>query len=99
NGAVAIGDVANGSTTFIQLTSLGPEWSFEGVGDFLGDGRSDFLIENVGGDVVVGEAGSNDQVTFTSVAALGPEWTFRGAGDFLGDHKADFLIENTSGAV
>ena len=83
---------SNGDT----LISLSPTGVRE---DFNGDGKSDFLIENTNGAVVVGEVGGGGEATYAQVAALGPEWTFVGAGDFLGDSDQGFLIENTSGAV
>jgi hypothetical protein len=67
--------------------------------DVYGDGRSDVLIQNTGGAVVVGALGAGGQETYAQVAALGPEWTFVGTGDFLGAGVSDFLIENTAGAV
>ena len=66
--------------------------------DFNGDGKSDLLLQNASGVVVVGEVKSGAE-SYTQVAALGPEWSFKGNGDFLGDGHEDFLIENTSGAV
>jgi hypothetical protein len=65
---------------------------------FLGDGRSDVLIQNSVGAVFVGEVESG-QAQYTQVAGLGPEWSFVGTGDFLGDGRTDFLIENTNGAI
>ena len=82
-----------GSTT---VAALGPEWTFDGSGDFLGDGKSQFLIENTAAPSIVGEV-SGSTASYTPVAALGPEWKFVGAGDFLGLGKDQFLIENTSG--
>jgi ELWxxDGT repeat protein len=66
--------------------------------EFFGDGRSDLLIENTAGSVVVGEV-AGGQAGLSLVGGLGPEWSFKGAGDFLGDGKAGFLVENTAGSV
>ncbi len=82
---------------FIQLPGLGPEWSFEGVGDFLSEGHDQYLIENTSGALVIGDyAGAN---TFTTIGGLGPEWKFEGVGAFTGDGVAQFLIENGAGVV
>jgi hypothetical protein len=70
----------------------------EVAGDFLGDGVSDFLIQNTAGVVVVGED-QDGSAAYTAVTALGSEWQFKGNGDFLGDGKEGFLIENAAGAV
>jgi hypothetical protein len=67
--------------------------------DYNGDDRSDFLIENANGALVVGEVGAGDLAAYAPVSGLGPEWKFVGAGDFLDDGKSDFLIENSAGAV
>jgi T5SS/PEP-CTERM-associated repeat protein len=98
SGAVVVGEVENGQVVYTQVAALGPEWSFEGNGDFLGAGLSDFLVENTSGSVAVGEV-MDGQTTYADVANLGPEWKFEGTGDFLGDGKSDFLIENASGSV
>jgi hypothetical protein len=66
--------------------------------DFNADGKSDFLIQNTAGVVVVGEV-SGGQAAFTAVTDLGPEWAFRGDGDFLGAGHDQAIIENTAGAV
>ncbi len=104
NGAVLvgspapIGDQLNDPLQYTVVGSLGPEWSFRGVGDYLLHGDDQFLIENSSGAVVVGEV-TNGQAVYTQVAALGPEWTFVGTGDLLGLGASQFLIENSSGAV
>ncbi|MFI4936382.1 MAG: NF038122 family metalloprotease [Caulobacterales bacterium] len=66
--------------------------------DLLGHGKSDFLIENTVGAVVVGEV-SSGQAGYAQVAGLGSEWSFQGTGDFLGAGHGQFLVENTAGAV
>ncbi len=77
----------------ISLSTAGPA-----PHDFNADGKSDFLIQNTGGTVTVGE-NVGGQAGYTNVSSLGPEWSFHGTGDFLGDGRADFLIENAAGAV
>jgi len=64
----------------------------------LGDGKSDFLIENTIGAVDIGEV-VNGVAQYTQIAALGSEWKFVGVGDYLGEGHDQFLIENTVGAV
>jgi hypothetical protein len=66
--------------------------------DFNGDGKSDVLIQNTSGTVVVGEA-VNGKESYSNVASLGHEWSFHGAGDFLGDGHSQFLVQNTAGQV
>ena len=98
SGAVYVGEVKNGSESYMQVAALGPEWSFKGNGDFLGDGHEDFLIENINGAVYVGEV-KNGTTTYMQAGGLGSEWKFVGTGDFLNNGQDQFLIENTSGAV
>ena len=69
------------------MPALGPEWTFEGTSDFLGNGQDQFLIENTSGAVDVGNV-VNGQVQYTQVAALGPEWSFIGTGDYQGTGTA-----------
>jgi hypothetical protein len=113
-GCVAVGQVSGGRESYATVAMLGPEWSFEGTGDFIGDGGSDFLIENTSGRVDVGEV-ANGTTTYAAVATLGPEWRFVGAGDFfgagaglnlssspggpVGGNQDEFLIENTAGLL
>jgi len=104
SGALVFGSVSTswpsaGQASYVQIGALGPEWTFEGVGHFLADGKTGFLIENTAGAVVVGEIGSNGQAAYTQVAALGSQWKFVGTGDFLGDGHTDFLIQNAAGEV
>jgi hypothetical protein len=94
-----VGELGSSGLAYSPLGGLGPEWRFEGSGDFLDDSRTQFLIENTSGAVYVGEVGWNGKATYTAAGGLGPEWKFVGAGDFLGLGHAQFLIENTSGAV
>jgi len=99
-GLVGIGEVVGGQAGYIFPTSLDPsQYSIVGTGDYLGDGKSDLLVENIGGAaglIGIGEI-SNGQVAFTFPTALTPsgQWNVVGSGDFLGDGNDQFLIENT----
>jgi hypothetical protein len=97
-GAVVVGEVVDDQAQFTQIGGLGPEWTFEGTGNFLGGAAAGFLIENTNGAVVLGGV-ADGQATYAQISGLGHEWKFEGVGDFLGDGKADFLIENNLGAV
>src|SRR5207249_28786 len=93
-----VGEVVNGSVMFTPVGGLGPEWQFEGVGDFLGDGHTAFLIRNSGtvapDRLVVGEV-VNGNFTFTDIGTAGPEWEFVGTGHYLNSTRTDFLMRNT----
>ncbi|MFI4936381.1 MAG: hypothetical protein ACHP7N_17360 [Caulobacterales bacterium] len=77
NGAIVVGEVANGQASYTQIAALGPEWTFVGAGDYLGEGHDQFLVENAGGAVVVGDW-LNGQIHYTQVSGLGSEWAFHG---------------------
>jgi hypothetical protein len=99
NGLVVTGQIgANGHETWRPISGLGPEWTFHGAGDFLGDGHGAYLIESTQGDLVVGDV-SNGAASYTRIGGLGPEWTFKATGAFQGGTHDQFLIENTSGAL
>ena len=105
-GAVVVGTISGGSASYTQIGSIGPEWKFEGVGGFLNNGSTDFLIWDTNksspgyGSVVAGQdVGGTAQ--YTAVGGLDPAaWQFEGSGDLLNDGKDSILIRNAnSGAL
>lgn len=94
NGTLVIGEIINGITNFTAIGGIGREWRFAGNGDFVGDGREEFLIRNTDGALAIGEV-VNGVADFTAIGGLCPEWTFAGVGDFLGRGHDGFLIVNT----
>jgi V8-like Glu-specific endopeptidase len=98
NGQLDIGEVVNGSAVFTPIGGVGPEWQFAGTGDFLGDGRTGFLMRNTGsvanGQIDVGEV-VNGAAVFTLLCGVGPEWEIKGVGDYLGVGHPGFLMRNT----
>jgi hypothetical protein len=102
-GALDVGAIVNGTFGFTQIGGLGSEWTFGGQNglsaDFLGDGRTDFLIHSSGnGELVAGED-INGTAAYTTLAFVGNEWSYLAAGDFLGDGHQDFLMRNTAGTL
>jgi hypothetical protein len=76
SGQLAIGEVTNGNAAYTFLSpGIGPEWTFEGTGDYLGEGHDQFLVENTSGAVDVGDW-TGGALHFTQVAGIGPEWMF-----------------------
>jgi sRNA-binding regulator protein Hfq len=72
---------------------IGDNFKIIGVGDFNGDGKSDFVIRRAT-DGVVGIVlmdGLNI-VTAQQVGAIGTEWQFVGTGDFNADGRSDLLF-------
>ncbi|HWF01826.1 MAG TPA: NF038122 family metalloprotease [Caulobacteraceae bacterium] len=95
-GAVVYGEIIDQQLQYTSVGGLGPEWSFRGVGNYLGNGQDGFLIENSSGAIVLGNAVTG---AYTAVSGLGPEWTFEESGPFFGDSQDQFLVENSAGAV
>ncbi len=69
--------------------------------DFLNTNQSDFLIENAGGTVQLGQIGSGGQVAYSSFgASLGSGgWQLVGSGNYLGEAHDQFLMVSASGAL
>jgi hypothetical protein len=95
---MVIGSISGGVAQYTPIGSVGPEWQFEGVGDYLGNGNAQFLMWDTSsassqyGSVVTGED-VNGTVQYTRVGGLGPTtWQFEGTGDLLGHGHDDFLI-------
>ena len=102
-GLIGIGEVSSGQVAFTFPTAVDPtQWKFVGSGDFFGDGKDQFLIENIGnnaGLLGIGEV-VGGQVNFIFPAVLTSQWTLVGTGDYLGEGHDQFLLENNStGAI
>jgi FG-GAP-like repeat len=68
-----------------------------GTGDFNGDGQSDILWQNTGGQVSIWEMNNNTLIGGGTVGANpGPVWQAIGTGDFNDDGKSDILWQNSS---
>ncbi len=99
--------IVNGNVTvssFGALPTFDNTWSFAGVGDFNGDGKSDVLLRNQNGTNYIWHldgtnlAGGNVAIpTSGNLPLVDPSWSVAGIGDFNGDGKADILWRNTNG--
>lgn len=99
-GAVVVGAVSGTTASYTQIGAIGPEWQFEGVGDFLNNGSTDFLIWDTSssspgyGAVVAGQDVSGT-AQYTQIGGLDPTaWQFEGSGNLLGDGLESVLIRN-----
>jgi hypothetical protein len=105
-GALVVGAVNDLSAVYTQIGSIGPEWQFEGVANYLGNSSSQFLLWDTStsspsyGALVVGQD-VNGTAQYTAVGGLVPTaWAFEGTGDLLNDGRSSFLLWNsTSGAL
>ncbi|HEY1733228.1 MAG TPA: Ig-like domain-containing protein, partial [Acidimicrobiales bacterium] len=97
-GILAVGAVVGAAVQYTEIGGVGPEWQFEGVGDYLGDGKTGFLMEDGNnGALAVGEV-NGGSAQYSLVGGLGPEWQVEGAGNLLGHGQDDFLIWDGSSA-
>ena len=76
------------------------DWHVQGIGDFNGDGKDDFLLRNDSGWLTqwLGSPtggftnnGANVSILFTT------DWKIAGVGDFNGDGRDDFLLRSDAG--
>ena len=66
--------------------------------DFNGDGLSDILFQNAGGQAAVWEMNGTTPIDQEGLSPnLGPTWQAIGTGDFNGDGHSDILWQNTNG--
>jgi hypothetical protein len=77
--------------------SLPSSYTFAGIGDFNGDGRSDVLWRDASGTLSEWLGQSNGSFAWNSKAAfqIGTDWQLAGTGDFNGDGIDDLLWRNS----
>jgi hypothetical protein len=113
-GAIFLRNTTNGDVgvwvlrgaTIAKAVDLGPvtlNWSIRGIGDFDGNGSSDILWEDTGGNVGVWLMETNpNNITILSTKVLGaipPQWSVAHTGDYSGNGKADVLWIDNLGNV
>ncbi|MBM0203756.1 matrixin family metalloprotease [Micromonospora sp. STR1s_5] len=87
--------------------SVGPDWHFEGTGDFKHDGASDILWRNNAGQIALWDmnggaidAAGSEAVTLDGAAvSVGHEWTLLATGDFGNDGSDDLLWQRADGRL
>ena len=67
--------------------------------DFNGDGFSDILWRDTGGDVAMWFMNGATVSSFAGLGNITPSWTIVGQRDFNGDGKSDILWRNANGEV
>lgn len=97
-GDVAIWQLNGTQKSLDQVVSaMGRDWHLTGIGDFDGNGNSDFLWRNNTGDVAVWLMNGAQKSADVVVSKMGNDWLFEGLADVDGDGKSDILWRNTDG--
>jgi hypothetical protein len=90
----------NGANTSILFAS---NWQVAGVGDFNGDGKSDFLLRDITSGWLTewtgNSSGGFDNNGPTATLFFTNDWHVIGTGDFNGDGRDDFLLRSDAGWV
>jgi len=100
NGNVMV-DLMNGTSvtsTFTVTNPHGPTWAVVADGDFNGDGKADFVVQNTNG---APEIWLMNGTTIASTVALPvppSSWHIISTGDFNGDGQTDILWQNANTA-
>ena len=102
-GAVAdwlVSPTSGMAGTFNAIAGITPNsgWTFDGVGDFNGDGTSDLLWSNGARLAIWDVANGALSQTFNidASSAVNAGYSFAGIGDYNGDGTSDILWRNTS---
>lgn len=91
--------IDNGPTAVTYFTA---DWKVAGIGDFNGDGISDFLLRQDGGQLTQYLGTSNGSFTNngpTATIYFSNDWQIVGLGDVNGDAIDDLVIQNGEGWV
>jgi FG-GAP-like repeat len=74
-------------------------WSIVGQRDFNGDGNSDILWRDTGGDVAIWLMNGTQTPQSVLIGNVSTAWSIVGTGDFNSDGLGDILWRDTSGDV
>jgi len=77
----------------------GTDWKLVNVADFSGDGRSDIMWREAGGNLVIWLSTATGGWTAGYSTTVPPSWKIAGVGDFNGDGRPDILWRNDDGTV
>ena len=80
-----------------SLAKPGPAWTYEGDGDFYGDGHSDILWRNQNGQLAIWKMNGTLIKGSAMLASPGGTWRVVGEGDFYGNGRSDILFQDAKG--
>jgi autotransporter-associated beta strand protein len=93
--------VLNG-TTVAQAVDFGvvpTNWTIAGIGDFDGNGSTDFLWRDTSGNVGIWLMSGTSILSSKVIGNVPSNWILTETGDYNGDGKSDILWTDTSGNV
>src|SRR3984893_18357490 len=100
NGACVIWNLNDGvvvPNATIASPTLAPGWQIAAVGDFLGNGQSDLVLENtIDGSHSIWVMNKGVYVYTIALPTLAGGWLVVGAGDFSGGGQAGLVLENAN---
>jgi hypothetical protein len=96
-GQLAIWLLKNGVySSESNLPATSPSWHIAGVGDFLDNGQSDLVFENLNGQHAIWILQGGVFQSSLTLPTVPAPWHVVGAGDFNGDGNADLVWENST---
>jgi FG-GAP-like repeat len=99
NGNVMV-DLMNGASvtsTYTVTNPGGPSWVVVADGDFNGDGKADFVVQNTSGAPDIWLMNGTTIASTVALPVPPASWHIISTGDFNNDGHPDILWQNTSG--
>ncbi len=79
------------------IANPGPDWTYEGTGDFQGNGGTDILFESQAGQIVYWAVSGTTIFSSVTLGYPGANWQIVGLGDFNNNGLTDILFEDSAG--
>jgi Fibronectin type III domain/FG-GAP-like repeat len=84
------------TSNIVKMAPVSPSWHIAGVGDFMGNGQSDLVLESGSGQVVLWMLEGGAIKYAMSLPTLSGGWHVVGAGNFNAGDQADLVLENAN---